>query len=215
MDGPNVNIATLRAIKQTRPDNMPQVIDIGTCSLHTVDGALRMVDKHGGIMQLLKNAYYVFRDVPARRADYRHYADNPQADFPLKYCTSRWLENVSAAERLLAILQHLQAYVTGARQQLREPVSNSYVQLKAALPDKLLKCKLAFFVCLGKECEAFLREFQTESPMLPFLYKSLELLLRSMARRVVKPELLSSSVPISAAMLTEDNLVEPDRVKLG
>jgi hypothetical protein len=81
MDGPNVNQKTLKLINEER-DHDTKLIHVGTCSLHTIDGALRAADKAEiGVMEFLRCVWQVFKDVPSRRADYRHLAEKMTQNF--------------------------------------------------------------------------------------------------------------------------------------
>jgi hypothetical protein len=105
MDGPSVNLKALRIIKSESASRRP--LDIRSCSLHVVDGALRTGDKKAkiGLMSFLHCSYQLFKDLPSRRGDLV-FADCPEHEvqFPLPYCAIRWVENVSVAARFLCCL---------------------------------------------------------------------------------------------------------------
>ena len=93
----------LRGIKEARADNVPKLIDFGTCALHTIDGAVRAVDKIGAcVMKFSTSIYCVFKDTPSGETE---------PEFPMRFCQTRWVENVAAAERAINVIPHLQAYV--------------------------------------------------------------------------------------------------------
>ena len=48
-----------------------------------------------------------------------------------------------------------------------------YDTLKAAVLDELVIAKLGFFSCLAGMCKPFLTVYQTDRPMIPFLYGDL------------------------------------------
>lgn len=217
MDGPNVNLATLRSMKEARPDDVPNLIDIGSCSLHIVDGALRSADKVGAcVMKFLSAIYYVFKDIPSRRADYIHFADCETPPFPLKFCQTRWVENVAAAERAITILPYLKSYVAGVSSlsQFTQPSSATYLTMKSALQDKLLKARLLFFVSIAKDLEVFLRVYQTDKPMLPFLHASLEGILDELLSRFIKQRVLQANPTVPQKLkldLNDREILLPDK----
>ena len=217
MDGPNVNQAALRLVKEARVHDT-KLIDIGSCSLHVIDGALRAADKGFAIMNFLRSSYEVFKDLPSRRADYIYFADNKDAKLPLKYCSTRWVENVSVAERIVEIIPYLQSYVAGMANKRNEPDSKSYNTMKTMLKDPLLKAKVCFFISVAKELEKFLKEFQDDKPMLPFLFEAIESMIDTLMKRFVKPDILDANQYVTQRIklsLAETNLLEPKYVDVG
>lgn len=75
MDGPNVSLKLHRLFAEDRkkidPD-LPELIDIGTCSLHVVHGALQTGIKKSSweLDQLLKSLWWLFHDTYQRRTVY-------------------------------------------------------------------------------------------------------------------------------------------------
>ena len=75
MDGPNVNLKFLEVIYLDRNENLfHSLINIGTCSLHSVNGSV----KNGFdtpymkiVKKLLKGALILLHSSPARRDDYK------------------------------------------------------------------------------------------------------------------------------------------------
>lgn len=91
MDGPNVNIKFLRLLTSYLKDatDMPELLDFGSCGLHTVHDAFKTSIMAIGwkIASFLRAIFYLFRNVPARRADFIHYTETNK--FPLKFCSVR------------------------------------------------------------------------------------------------------------------------------
>ena len=72
-DGPNVNLKFLDIVREERKDNdLKGLLEVGTCGLHTVHGAL----KHGGkasgwnIDKILSAIFKIIDQSPSRRTDY-------------------------------------------------------------------------------------------------------------------------------------------------
>jgi hypothetical protein len=109
MDGPAVNwkfIDLLNADEQFTA----QLLDLGSCGLHTVNGAFQTGHKVSGwqVNGYLRDIYNLFKDSPARRAAYTEITGNNV--FPKKFCQIRWVENVSCGERALEVLPHIKKY---------------------------------------------------------------------------------------------------------
>lgn len=218
MDGPNVNIATLRGIKESRPSNLPQLIDFGSCALHKVDGALRAAHNTGsGIMDFLAATYRVFKDVPSRRADYKHFSSDSDPPMPMKHCSTRWVGNVEAVQRIIICLPHLEAYVAAMQANVTEPQSASYNLMKSSLADPFLNARLSFFLSTAKELEAFLTEFQADSPKIPFLYDALKNLADVFMERLFKPAVLQNKSMSQKLHLVfnDDNMLPAKDVNIG
>ena len=88
-------MSALYHFKEARPNDLLDLIDFGTCSLHAVDGALRAgCANEGVVMEFLRVSYIVFKDIPSRRADYIEFSSVDNPPFPMKFCATRWVENV-------------------------------------------------------------------------------------------------------------------------
>ena len=118
---------------------------------------------------MLKALRNIFRDSPARRANYERVADS--VVFPLKFCSHRWVEDEQFGERalqvrpnVLKVLQFWQSLAPSKR-----PSCKSYGTLIDMHRDHLISIKLRFFKSVAAKLKAFLMEFQTDFPMLPFL----------------------------------------------
>ena len=74
MDGPNVNLLLLKNVQSSRAEgNLPKLLDIGTCNLHTLHLAFKHGAKETGwdLQKIMKAAYITLHDTPARREDYK------------------------------------------------------------------------------------------------------------------------------------------------
>ena len=172
MDGPSVSRKVFRLLCEGRESNgYPSLVHIGSCGLHIIHGSFQMGAKEGGwdIEVLLKALWNIFRDSPARRADYERVADS--VVFPLKFCSHRWVEDEQVAERALQlrpnVLKMLQVWQSLAPS--KRLSCKSYGTLIDTHRDHLISIKLRFFKSVAAKLKAFLMEFQTDFPMLPFL----------------------------------------------
>ena len=73
MDGPNVNWKVLSEMKKEREEaGLSKLVDIGSCNLHIVHGALQTATEETGwkLKAVLKGSFQLFKDSPARRDDF-------------------------------------------------------------------------------------------------------------------------------------------------
>lgn len=90
MDGPSVNTKFLGEIKKERDESgISKLIDIGSCNLHIVHGALKTGTEKTGwnLKGILKGAFQLLKDSPARREDYVSITGS--TIFPLQFCATR------------------------------------------------------------------------------------------------------------------------------
>ncbi|KAJ8887295.1 hypothetical protein PR048_013510 [Dryococelus australis] len=102
MDGPNDHV--LREHNKT-------VLNIDSCDLHVVHNAFKTGYSATGwdIYEFRGCLYIHFRDALARREDYQ--STTGSRDFPLKFVSYRWLENVPVAEKALGVIPKLKCFV--------------------------------------------------------------------------------------------------------
>ena len=99
-DGPNVNLKFLDIVREERKDNdLKGLLEVGTCGLHTVHGAL----KHGGkasgwnIDKILSAIFKIIDQSPSRRTDYERLSGESVV-YPLQFCSHIWAESKVVAE---------------------------------------------------------------------------------------------------------------------
>lgn len=218
MDGPNVNIKLLRLLKEklkTSDLNDPIIIDIGTCGLHTLHNAFKAGIKapKWEIIDFLRAIYNLFKNVPARRADLIHYSGS--SEFPLKFCAVRWLQNIVVTERAEKLLPNLRAYVEGVKNTNREPTSYSYSKMVKGLSDPFIRPKLAYFKTIAAQLEPFLKQFQSDAPLGPYLYTDLQNILQFMMSSFVKPEIMEKEKITEIDVLDKTKLIGAKKINLG
>ena len=89
------------------------------------------------------------------------------------------------SDRILALITLLKRYVK-AKDLKEEPRTVSYEKMKEKLDDKLFPAKIAFFSLVISKLEVFLKEFQSDAPMIPFVFQDLSTLYTQLAKLVVK-----------------------------
>jgi len=80
----------------------------------------------------------------------------------------------------------------------------------------MLGPKLAFFETLAKEAEPFLKSFQADKPMVPFLYTDLHDMMKNVMGHFVKDDVLNQAACVIDINISDDkNLVQAKHVKVG
>ena len=72
------------------------------------------------------------------------------------------------------------------------PKSKSYEKVKCALVDPLLIVKLNFFSYAAGMVEPFLKKFETDKPMIPFLFFELKAIVTSLLEVIVRSSVVES-----------------------
>jgi len=101
-DGPNVNLLFLELVREQRKDeNLPSLIDLGTCRLHTVHNAFKHGEGASGwkMKKLMSSLHKIFHEAPSRRADYMAHTVSVEKDFPMQFVGHRWVENAPVAKK--------------------------------------------------------------------------------------------------------------------
>ena len=150
------------------------LIEIGSCSLHTVHGAFQTgVTKTGWeLKKVLKAMYKIFNESPARRDVYLK--EGSSSKFPMKFCETRWIEDKEIAERALEVWKSVEqpldiekVFASPRSQKIAKGFLIIYYQ------DLLMTAKLHLFAFIAGILKPFLVLFQTDNPILPFMYDEL------------------------------------------
>lgn len=210
-DGPNVNLKLIFDIKCHMRQSLKsehEIIDIGTCSLHIVNGAYKTAHGKTGwnVNQFLRSLYRLFKNYPSRRAIY-HQITGSQI-FPKKFCSVRWTENSDVIRRCLEILSYLKTYITKIKE---PPATENFVTVKKFLADPTLEAKLHFLAMIAEELEEFLTFFQKNAPLLPFLHQEVFQLMKSLASKFVKTKVMATAT--TASKLVKINIGDSENLQ--
>ncbi|KAF4097454.1 hypothetical protein G5714_021462 [Onychostoma macrolepis] len=170
MDGPNVNFKFFELLQSDLNEMYggAQLVSVGSCGLHTLHNAFKAGFSMWQVEKLLRSMHTLFNNVPARREDY--VTVTKSSVFPLSFCGHRWLENLPVVERALEVWPSLQLYVDAMkRKELPNPGTGSYDTIEAAQKDPLILATLHFFTTIARTFEPFLKRYQTDEPVMPFL----------------------------------------------
>lgn len=221
MDGPNVNLKALKGLQEHLHKNYQvRCLDLGSCSLHTVHNAYKagLTASKWRLDVLLSSVSRLFLDAPARREDF--VAVTGQSLFPLKFCAHRWIENVPVIERVLLLWSDVKEYVEVARsKEVNLPKCASFQNLVDFCCDPLVIAKLKFALAVAVALQPFLTLFQTDRPLVFFLAKDLENIVRKLLTKFLKPSILCSSVGITGLLKIDiedlNNHVPLEKVDVG
>ena len=163
----------------------------------------------------MSSSYWLFKDTPAQREDFTTLTGN--ASFPSKFCNHQWLENVPVCEKAIELLAPIKQYVAAVTaKKCTDLQTKSYRIIAENVKDQLLPAKLAFFMSVAKQIQPFLVSYQTDSPMIPFLYSDLSSLLRSVMEHFVKPALLTAASNVQIVDMTRSqNFCDYTKIDVG
>jgi hypothetical protein len=221
MDGPSTNWKFYdELVDQRNSEDLPKLLNMGSCSLHVIHGAFKTGAQKTGwnVDSFLRSLQYLFRDAPARAEDYEKITGSNQ--FPLRFCSTRWLEDTAVAERAIAIWPHVDKYI---KETLKGPKSNvpkiqSFSTVKDSVNDPLFPAKLQFFVTQAKLMRPYLELYQTEKPMVVFMARDLQNLVQSVMEKFVKKSVVEdlSGIRLTKVDLDKkDNLLPVRKVDVG
>ena len=195
MDGPNVNWRFYDVMQEdVKSRYQVGLLNIGSCGLHIVNGAFKTGAAASGweIDSLLSGLYWLFKESPARREDYR--IATGSETFPLKFCRHRWVENVLVVERALSVWDGICTYVKKTKEKKGViPKCNSWKEVETATRDPFVTAKLNFFLSVAKMVTPFLTIYQTDRPMIIFLKEDLKNLILTLMRRFIDEDVLKAA----------------------
>ncbi|KAM7293628.1 uncharacterized protein ISCGN_023236 [Ixodes scapularis] len=197
-----------------------QCVDLGTCGLHTIHNAFRagVVASKWGIDILLTSLSALFRDSPARREDFSTVTN--QDTFPLHFVAHRWVENTLVIERALLLWNDVKKYVESARsKQVSLPKCASFENVYSFCRDPLTPAKLNFALSVASILQPFLKDYQSYKPMIFFLGRDLESVVRKLLVKFMKASVLSSLAGVGGLLRVDvdnpNNHTALDEVDIG
>ena len=124
---------------------------------------------------------------------------------------------ITVCERAIDLLQPLKQYVDAVKaKKCTDPKTKSYSIVSEAVKDTLIQAKLAFFKSVDNQLQPFLTSYQTEIPMISFMYNDLNNLLESMMEQFVKPALMKHLKDTKQVDVNKtDNLCDYTKVDVG
>ena len=154
----------------------------------------------------------MFHDTPVRGDDYTSITGS--IDFPLSFCATRRVEDQPVADRLISILDNIVSLVRHWKKlsKSKQPSSKSFINVQKACNDKFTILKLHFFrVFLQASLSRFLTSYQTDWPMILFLYTDLTDLVMKILELFVKPDYEFKYFELRKV----ENILKLSSIKLG
>ena len=143
------------------------------------------------IKETLKGSHQLLHDIPARQADYVSLTQS--SEYPLFFCATRWVEDKKVSDGLLCIWQNIKIInFWKSLPKRKQPSSKSFENVKTVVEDVLTPVKLSFFSYFASLFDPFSLKYQTQNPMLPYLYTDLADLFRLVLKLIIKDEVLEN-----------------------
>lgn len=140
--------------------------------------------------------------------------------FPLYFVAHRWVENVVVIEHAIALWGNVKRYVECAKKkEVNLPKCASFTQLCEFCQDPLLLTKLNFALGIAMILKPFLTEHQMDKPLMLFLKRDVEYVVRKLLTRFMKCSVLSASTGIVGLLkmdlVNPNNHVSSEKVDIG
>ena len=105
------NWKLVELLEEELEDNEEPLISTGPCGLHVVNRAFQVGHQTTGwnVNSFLKPMFTLFKDSPARRADYIQFSEDEK--FVLKFSAVKWTENSKVADRAIEVYSNMTNFV--------------------------------------------------------------------------------------------------------
>ena len=201
-DGPNVNKTMFNKMNELIQQDYPRftgLIDLGSCTIHTVHNAFgKGIEQYGSEIDLLcKDLYTLFQHSAARCEDYVGVQIEMEVEIHnfQQHTEVRWLSMGPSIKRVLKQWDAIIKFVSElAKDQKKVPKSINFKRVYMMLGTKeraSTKVTLEFLNIIPL-FEKFLLLFQKSSPVVHILYDSLCDILAKMLRRFLKAETMDN-----------------------
>ena len=140
---------------------------------------------------------------------------------PTKFASFRWVKDKKVAGQLIEIWHNIKKLVAHWEKlpKYKWPSSKSYWNVKAAVEDPMTPAKLMFFSFLAGILQSVLVKYQSDKPMVPYIYQDLLKLLRKLMQLIVKPNIVaycSSAINRKCIDLDDKNvIIKPKDTNIG
>ena len=100
------------------------------------------------------------------------------------------MENKLVSDRLLDVWPNMEKIVRFWKKMpvSKQPSSKSFKNVAEAVDDPLTPARLAFFSYVSSLMEPYLTKYQSNKPMIPFMYLDLKDLIKKLLQIIIKPE---------------------------
>ena len=178
--------------KDRKYSEMPELTNIGSCSLHVIHGAFETAIQSTtwNIKKSLKGCSQSLHESPARRQNYETVTGATK--YSIFFYAARWVESKSGADRGIEIWPNIRKLVEfwGKLPSSKQLKSKSFLKVQKAVKDKLILLKFEVFSIVASILGPYLLAYQTDKPMSSSMCSDLERLLRNMLKLFVKQEVI-------------------------
>lgn len=196
IDGPNVNLSFQKKLNaHLALQNLENLIDIGTCSLHVVHNALRkgIAGLDCDVERFVSDIYQWFKMSAARREDFRSIqvsslVESAENHLFLRHVDSRWCTLGPVCERIVEQYEALQEYFLKFLPKANVKPGERYNNICAFLKESKNLMFIHFTIFICNAFTPYLKLFQKESPLIHILYVKQNELLRNVMFKFIKDE---------------------------
>ena len=141
------------------------------------------------------------------------------SEYPLHFCGTRWVEDKMVAEKLIKLRPNMIKVFDfwNSLCKSKQPCSKSCKNTKKGTEDPLTVTKLHFFSFVAGLLQPFLKVFQRDEPMIPFLGNNIRSIYISSLELIVKAKVLENVVSYDLLQVVnnDDNLLQTKRIHVG
>lgn len=205
MDGPSVNKSFEQKVKRELDQkHFTTILDVGTCSLHSVNNAfgegIKRLKSLIDLDEFAIDLHFFFKYSAARREDYKDLVTltDETTHFVLKHCQTRWLSLDKVLVRIIEQIVNLKAYFleylpkqprfkgkSGVQQTER------YQRIRENLTNRFLLPSMSFVVHLADIYKKFIIPLQAEQLKIHVLHtKSMNLVRELMSKFIQRKHIV-------------------------
>ena len=195
MDGPIVNLKFHRDVQSSCEElELPKLIDIGSCSLHTIHGAFKtwVESTDWEIKKTFKSCFTLLHNSPSRRNGCTSVTGS--IVFRLSFCATRCVMDKKLVEILISIWPSIVKMVNHweSLPKSKRPSCKSYEFVVNAVKNEHSLARLQFFNYLASMVKPCLKLYQTDALMLPHKNGDLLESIKSILRMFIKSETIEA-----------------------
>ena len=160
--------------------------------------------------------WQLFRDSPARKETYIRVCSSEI--FPLRFCPTRWAENVNATERAISVWSNITKTMKECLSLApnKRPNNKSYESLLTHYKHSAITIKFHLFKGIALLLQGSLKTFQTDRLMVPFLSDAVGKIIRQLMKMFLRREIVVEAVTpyqlINIDCAKEENQLIPEKV---
>ena len=131
--------------EKCKDEELSQLIDLGTCGLHTAHNAFKHGEKASDwqLKKLMSSMSKIFHEALGRCTNYKIVTDATENDYPMQFIAHRWVENDVVAKKarmiwskIIEVVSYWQQLPKNKQPGLGKPAANtSYDHLCMAVKD--------------------------------------------------------------------------------